>query len=158
MKTLLFITTAFFATATLAYAAQSAYPGEALYIVKVGVNENVDSIVALDTAAEAEVQAEIFAERLEEIDRITDDVQIDSKMADAMQKEVGRQFALAFELIQEVEDENDSAEAAVARAIMQSAIDYHMQNSHIATDYLTDDLMVYSKILTESLIANAAKA
>lgn len=53
-------------TGGTAFAAQNTVPGDFLYPVKVHVNENVRSSLALGADAEAKLQAEFFAERLEE--------------------------------------------------------------------------------------------
>jgi len=48
------------------FAAQNTVPGDFLYPVKVYVNENVRSTLAVGADAEAKLQADIFAERLQE--------------------------------------------------------------------------------------------
>ncbi len=53
-------------TGGTAFAAQNTLPGDFLYPVKVHVNENVRSSLAVGADAEAKLQAEFFAERLEE--------------------------------------------------------------------------------------------
>lgn len=52
------------------YAAEGAVPGDLLYPVKVEVNENVKSAFALSNEAEAELQARLAKERLEEAEEL----------------------------------------------------------------------------------------
>lgn len=49
-----------------AVAAQNAVPGDVLYPVKIGVNENIRSAFAIGANADARLQAELLAERVEE--------------------------------------------------------------------------------------------
>lgn len=54
------------ATGGTAYAAQQSLPGDALYPVKLHVNENVRSAFAVGANAEAELQADLLETRVEE--------------------------------------------------------------------------------------------
>lgn len=52
------------------YMAEGAVPGDLLYPVKIEVNENVKSVLAFSNEAEAKLQAELVAERLEEAEKL----------------------------------------------------------------------------------------
>lgn len=156
MKLALLITI-LIATGAVTYVAQASYPGEVLYPIKVGVNENVGTIIAVDPKTKAEMQAEIFAERLEEVDQLLATGALTNANAEKIRGEIADQFDEAFGLITELEKQGDLAKASVARAIMQNAIDYHMRQDEEASQRLSRDLSVYSKIMTESLIARSTQ-
>lgn len=52
------------------FAAQSALPGDFLYPVKVEVNENIKSVFTFGADAEAELQADLLAERVTEVETL----------------------------------------------------------------------------------------
>lgn len=52
------------------YAAEGAVPGDALYVVKTEVNENIKSALAVSNEAEARLQARLVEERLEEAEKL----------------------------------------------------------------------------------------
>ena len=57
---------AVFVSLGTSFAAQGAVPGDMLYSVKIGVNENIRSAFALSANAEAKLQVDLLEERLEE--------------------------------------------------------------------------------------------
>lgn len=62
-----------------AAAAQGAVPGDMLYPVKIHVNENVRSAAAIGANAEARLQAELLAERVEEAEALAARGELDSE-------------------------------------------------------------------------------
>ncbi len=137
---------------TLGYVAEASTPGEMLYPIKVGVTEPVETAIALDTQAQAEVQAALFAERIEEIEQLSIDGRLNTETSEELREDIASQFEETFALILELEADGEIRDAAVARAIMQNAIDYHMQHEIAPSAELRTALNVYSRIMTESLI------
>lgn len=153
----MFLGALFFSGLGVAYASQVSYPGEVLYPVKVGVTEQIESVVTVDTASEAELQAKLFAERIEEVAKLHEKGQFNSEVANEHRKKIGERFQKAFNLIEELEENGDMAEATVARAIMQTAIEYHMHSDALSDRAISHDLDLYSKIMTESFISTSTK-
>jgi hypothetical protein len=62
------------------FAAQQSLPGDALYSVKVHVNEEVKSLLAMSPEAKAEVEADLAAERLEEAEKLAARGELDAQV------------------------------------------------------------------------------
>ncbi len=140
----------------VSYAAEATYPGSILYPVKVGINENVEQLAAIDQAAKAEFLAQVFAERLESLHKLVENGALEPTTALAMRDDIAHRFDEAFAAITELEEDDELAEAALARAIMQTAIDYHMQNDQTRELNVTRDLEIFSGLMTETLIERSA--
>ena len=65
-----FLVLALLVGASTSYAAKGALPGSALYPVKVGLNEKVESALALSPAAKAEVETSHTLTRLSEVEQL----------------------------------------------------------------------------------------
>ncbi|MDA8597074.1 hypothetical protein N9L26_01915 [Candidatus Pacebacteria bacterium] len=156
MKTLLIIV-ALGLIIAIGFFAQRSVPGEALHTVETAVVEEIESVAAFGDAAEAQLQAELFAERIEEAVRLDNENKLTLQSAEQLRETIGEQFDVTFELIKAVEADADLAEASTARAIMQTAIEYRMNSGTVLSEYINDDLEVYSRLLTESLIDAAVE-
>lgn len=82
------------ATGSAAYAADSALPGDALYPVKIHVNERVRAALAVTIAAKAKVRAAQAEERLREAERLAAlgriDATMQAKVAAAIESDTAR--------------------------------------------------------------------
>lgn len=74
------------------FAAQNAVPGELLYPVKIGLNENLRGAVAFDANAKAELHAALLAERLEEAQTLADEGRLEGSLAIQVRKNIEAQF------------------------------------------------------------------
>jgi len=76
------------------YAAENALPGEALYPVKVGINEEVRAAFAFDDEKKAEWQAERAERRLEEAEKLIEEgtltVDIEKKLSERLEKHISK--------------------------------------------------------------------
>lgn len=94
-------------------AAQSSLPGDALYPVKISVNEKVQSFLAVGHEAQAAVEAHFASERLAEAEKLAADNRLDAtveaKLATEFEAHAERARSEAAELSHE-----GKAEAAVA--------------------------------------------
>lgn len=81
---------------SVAYVAKAADPGDTLYPVKVGVNENISAVLTIDMAAKAELDARHFAERLEEYEHMAADGLLSTDLEQELRERAGQQFAVAF--------------------------------------------------------------
>ncbi len=61
-------------------ASEQALPGDALYAVKVGVNENIQTFFAFSTAARADLETKLAARRLEEAEKLAAEGKLDAEV------------------------------------------------------------------------------
>lgn len=76
-------------------AAQYAVPGDVLYPVKVGVNENVRGAFAVGANAEARLQADLLAERIEEAEKLAARGELRGEMAARVETNITTQAQIA---------------------------------------------------------------
>jgi len=74
------------------FAAQGAVPGDLLYPVKVHVNENVRSSLAVGADAEAQLQAQFLAERLQEAEKLAAEGKLKGEVAADVKTNIQSQF------------------------------------------------------------------
>lgn len=94
------------------YAAQGAVPGDFLYPVKTEVNENVRAAFAVSAEAEAELQADLIAERLEEAQELQAEGRLDEEATETLTAELKVHAEKAALALDESTDENDVATIA----------------------------------------------
>lgn len=157
MKQIIIGVLIFFGGLGVAYAAQDSYPEEILYPVKVGINEPLGSVVMINSVTEAELQAKLFAKRVVEVSGSDKGSILDEDTTKEQRVDINKQFNKAFDLIKEVEKDMGIAEATVAREVMEEAIDYYMQSNTLHNKEIRNDLELYSKIMTESLIETSLR-
>ena len=68
----------------VSFAAEGALPGDLLYPVKVGVNENVGQVLAFSTEAKAKYEAKIANKRVIEAERLVDEGKMTPERADEL--------------------------------------------------------------------------
>jgi|GEM_PF-951268 len=100
------------------YAAESALPGDALYGVKVNLNENVRSALAVSPKAEATLQTELATRRLEEAEELAEK----GKLTSALRSDIVKRFQKSSERAKtELTKMNTSSEkTAVAELNVQT--------------------------------------
>jgi hypothetical protein len=77
------------------YAAQDAVPGDFLYAIKTEVNEPVRSALALSANAEADLQADIIAERIEEAETLKAEGRLEGEVAAQLAADIQTHIAKA---------------------------------------------------------------
>lgn len=77
------------------YAAQDAVPGDFLYAIKTEVNEPVRSALALSANAEADLQADIIAERIEEAETLKAEGRLEGEVAAQLAADIQTHVAKA---------------------------------------------------------------
>jgi hypothetical protein len=80
------------ATGTVAHAAESSLPGEALYAVKVKVNEPLRGALSFSASAKAEWETKKLERRLEEAEKLALKGKFDSKALAEVEKHIDRHF------------------------------------------------------------------
>jgi hypothetical protein len=101
------------------YAAQGAVPGEVLYPVKVGVNENVRTALAFSSRDKAAVETELIAERLEEAQRLAAEGKLDAKAEADIQTRVAAHYQEAVKNDERVYAEGDISASASLRSSLE---------------------------------------
>ncbi|MEX0930917.1 MAG: DUF5667 domain-containing protein [Candidatus Paceibacterota bacterium] len=88
-----------------AAAAHNALPGDMLYPVKIHVNENVRSAVAVGANAEARLQASLLEERIEEAQKLAAQGKLEGEMATQTEVRINAQARLASETAAQADTE-----------------------------------------------------
>jgi uncharacterized protein YdbL (DUF1318 family) len=157
MKTLASIISMSVASGAVAFVAHAAQTSGTLYTATSGIKDGAEVAFSLDSKTQAETHAKIFASRIEEAQKLAEQSGISTRRAEQLRKDISTEFNITYALILEIENNGDIAEASLARAIMQNSIDYYVRNQNVASRNIEEDLLVYSKILTESLIKNSVR-
>ncbi len=76
-------------------AAQGAVPGDFLYPIKIGVNENVRSAFAVGADSEAKLQTNLLAERVEEAETLQAEGRLSGDMAETVASTISAQAKIA---------------------------------------------------------------
>lgn len=103
------------------FAAENAVPGDVLYPVKVEVNENVKSALAVSNAAEAKLQARLAQERLEEAEQLAAEGRLDAESSAVIRTRLQRHYEAAIERSERAETEANAEVAAEVRATLEGA-------------------------------------
>lgn len=98
------------------YAAQGTVPGDVLYPIKVGVNENVRSAFAVSNTSEAKLQAALVAERLEEAETLAAKGELSSDVSVDLRTRLENHFNSAIEEGNEAQASGDLETSAATRA------------------------------------------
>lgn len=77
------------------FAAQGSVPGDMLYPIKVGVNENVRSALAVTAESEARLQAQLLTERVREAEELRGEGRLEGELAAAVRTNVAAQAETA---------------------------------------------------------------
>lgn len=115
------------------FAAESALPGDFLYPVKVEVNENIKSAFTFGADAEAELQADLLAERVTEVETLQTRRELTAEKSIAI---ANRMRAQSNE-VREASKESSPAIRATTRA--EAVVSLERYNSLVADN---DSLMV----------------
>jgi hypothetical protein len=109
-----------------ALAANNSLPGEFLYPMKVGFNEQTRGILALTKDAKAEYQSDLVAERVEEIQKL---VVKNNELSTDVREEVGENFERymekALELIRQLEASGDFEAATEVSSHLEAILNAH---------------------------------
>lgn len=105
--------------------ANGALPGDALYSVKIHVNENVERTLAPSPIAKAEVDIKHAEERLSEVELLVAKGDADSADLASVAEEVAANVASASETAQDLAKSGDEAKADTIHARIASALIAH---------------------------------
>lgn len=125
---------ALFVSVGTSFAAQGALPGDFLYPVKTEVNENIRSAFAIGVNAEARLQAELLAERLQEAETLYAEGRLEGETAARVATSISTQAETANTAI----SKSDNTVAVDVRTSLKGAVDQFVlrvgSDSVLATD------------------------
>jgi hypothetical protein len=128
---------AVFVSVGTSFAAQGAVPGDFLYPVKTEVNENIRGAVAIGANAEARLQADLLAERLEEAEKLHAEGKLQADTAVMVANNIRTQSNATNAAIAK----SDSKVALDVNASLKGAVDQFIlrvgTDSVLATDIAT---------------------
>lgn len=108
-----------------AYAAEGALPGDFLYPLKVRVNEEARSALALSPQAKAEWEARRAERRLEEAEKLAALSRLDPEAGEAVEESFVSHAEKVNERIADLESDDEIEAAAELSSRLESAIDGH---------------------------------
>lgn len=123
--TALFVALALVFTGGVSYAAEGSVPGDFLYPVKVGINEEVRSAIAVSAESEAEVSAHLAAERLEEAEKLSARGELSAETAADLSARFSQHYKNAVNNVSTVRAEGDVETAGEIRASLLHTVDTH---------------------------------
>lgn len=103
------------------YAAESAVPGDALYVVKTEVNENVKSAFAVSNEAEARLQARLAEERLEEAEELAARGELSAEASANIRARLKEHYEEAQKRSDGSESDGDYQSPATVRASLEGS-------------------------------------
>ena len=116
---------ALFVGGGVSVAAQNALPGDALFPVKVVVNEGVRSFLTFSDEAKARLQAELAARRLDEAEKLAVEGRFDAEVREKIEANFSRHAERVRERIEEFKAREDFKAAAEVTANFETALKAH---------------------------------
>lgn len=106
------------ATGAVAQAAEGALPGEALYAVKVKVNEPIRGALSFTASAKAEWEIEKLERRLEEVERLAVEGKFDNEALAEMEKSIDKHVEDHDSWKEKEEKDRENAKAIVPAPLL----------------------------------------
>jgi hypothetical protein len=125
--------------ASVSYAAEGALPGDLLYPVKVGVNEEVRATVAVSAQAKASWEAERAERRLAEAEQLATRGRLRAETRIAIEAQFRNHAERAQKGIAELEDSSDIEAAANVNAHLEGSLRAHKKIIAMLADDSNDD-------------------
>ncbi len=111
----------------VSFAAEKAVPGDALYSIKTGVNENVRGAFTVGSESEANWEARLTERRLEEAGKLEAEGKLDADVEAKLASDVDTHFSKAEKEIADLEASGDTQDAADARVRLENALAVHQE-------------------------------
>lgn len=140
------------------YVAEGSIPGDFLYPVKIEVNENVKSTFAFSNEAEAKLQAQFVAERLEEAEKLALRGELNATVSAGIQNRLHTHYEEARLRSAEAQIKGKYEVSAVVRASLEGSfriyeeilIDLNSRVSGNDCEPLITDLHTYAEATAEA--------
>lgn len=104
----------------VSYMADDSLPGDALYSVKVHVNEGVRHMAAIGSEADARVSAEIIADRVQEARQLADEGRLDSEAKNRLLQEIESELKIWNKMTAGWEGNGTSSSQTEAQVMFES--------------------------------------
>jgi len=108
-----------------AFVAAGSVPGDALYTVKVNINEPVKVAFAVSASAQAELQSKLAQERLKEAEELASENRLDAVVEAAVAAKLQTHLDRASKEISKIENEGKVEEAASLNSNLEAALQAH---------------------------------
>jgi len=108
-----------------ALAADNTLPGDFLYPIKVGVNEQVREMLTLRQEAKAEYRSDLAARRIEEMQRLIAEGNVDETLIDELEERFEQHTEKALDLVDKLEAKGRFEAAAQVSSRLEAALEAH---------------------------------
>lgn len=112
---------------SVSFAAESTVPGDALFNVKVYVNENVRGAVAVTSKAKAEWEVKLVERRLEEVEKLVMTPNTLPEVQQVAEKNLERYTERVKNRIEKFDDDEDGDDAVETASKLSDAFNVHEQ-------------------------------
>lgn len=127
-----------FATSGVAFAARGALPGDVLYPVKVGVNEKLQSALALSAKARAQVAVSQALARIDEMEKLEAKGSLDAEKQETLQAKFAEKSSDAARSIAVLQSNGDADAAASISAEFDNKLRTHERVLAVLTSRVDD--------------------
>ena len=109
----------------ISFAAERALPGDILYPVKVGVNEEARGLVAISDEKKVKWLATVAERRIEETEMLVKENRFDSASKEKIEKNFGENTKKLEEKLRSIAEKNDSERAEEVSRNLEDALERH---------------------------------
>ncbi|OGF69211.1 hypothetical protein A2643_04095 [Candidatus Nomurabacteria bacterium RIFCSPHIGHO2_01_FULL_39_220] len=109
----------------VSFAAERALPGDILYPVKVGVNEEARGLVALSDEKKVKWLATVAERRIEETETLVKENRLDSSAKDKIEKNFEEKTKKIEEKLKSIAEKSNSVEAEEVSRNLENALERH---------------------------------
>ena len=109
----------------ISFAAERALPGDILYPVKVGVNEEARGLVAISDEKKVKWLATVAERRIEETEMLVKENRFDSASKEKIEKNFGENTKKLEEKLRSIAEKNDSERAEEVSRNIEDALERH---------------------------------
>ena len=127
------------------------YPGTPSHAVETEVIEPMSGAIQSNDQA-VMYWAEVFTERLDELDQIPQGTEVDIAYINGIRHDINTAFNNTYRVMNQLEEDGFTEGTERARNEMQNAIQQQLTRGEFLTPELYKDLDMYSRLLTESRI------
>lgn len=133
---------------SVSFAAENTVPGDALFPVKVYVNENVRSVIAVTPKAKAEWDVRLVERRLEEVEKLAVAKDVKPEEQNIAQSNLERYSERMVRSIAKLDDGEDSEDAIVVAGNLAGMLREHEE---ILLDLHDRDIEIHKASVAETL-------
>lgn len=136
---------------SVSYAAENTVPGDALYPIKISVNEEVRAALALSDQARADWEVTRAGRRLEEAERLATRNQLNTALREQIEQNFDKHAQRVAAKVQEIENSGDIRSAADLASNFESSLRAHEAIlAYLASNDGNDVSAIASKVRTEA--------